>query len=58
MTHLFIFKQSVLVYYALSRRLWDGPSFLCRLGTLDIAGSSAIHLHGVAMTLMAADIIT
>ncbi|MHA8110539.1 ammonium transporter [Lactobacillaceae bacterium Melli_B4] len=51
---LFIFVWSIVVYYPMVHMVWSSTGFLAKMGTLDFAGGTVIHINaGVTAFVLA-----
>lgn len=51
---LFVIFWSLLVYYPMAHMVWAGNGFLARLGVLDFAGGTVIHINaGITAMILA-----
>ncbi|KAK7063289.1 Ammonium transmembrane transporter activity protein [Halocaridina rubra] len=57
MAYVIFSAVSTLVYCIPAGWLWGNHGFLLKLGAVDIAGSSGVHLCGAASALVAAKLV-
>ncbi|MBW1604911.1 ammonium transporter [Lactobacillus sp. Sy-1] len=54
---LFIFVWSIVVYYPMVHMVWSPTGFLAKMGTLDFAGGTVIHINAGVTAFVLAKLI-
>ncbi|UQS87172.1 ammonium transporter [Nicoliella spurrieriana] len=54
---LFIFVWSIVVYYPMVHMVWSSTGFLAKMGTLDFAGGTVIHINAGVTAFVLAKLI-